>query len=108
MADAQVPWSVGALGGAVTDPAWRAKPSWYLVATEDRMIPPPAQPAPFWDYQHKRQAIARPAVRVYVEVAVSDRLAVGIIGVAAALSVWRLDRQTELPTDGGYRAAPAR
>ena len=45
MADAQVPWSVGALGGAVTDPAWRAKPSWYLVATEDRMIPPPAQPA---------------------------------------------------------------
>ena len=27
MADAQVPWSVGALGGAVTDPAWRAKPS---------------------------------------------------------------------------------
>jgi len=49
MADAQVPWSVGALGGAVTDPAWRAKPSWYLVATQDRMIPPPAQPAPFWD-----------------------------------------------------------
>ena len=37
-----------------------AKPSWYLVATEDRMIPPPAQPAPFWDYQHKQQAIARP------------------------------------------------
>ena len=60
MADAQVPWSVGAPGGAVTDPAWRAKPSWYLVATEDRMIPPPAQPAPFPDYQHKRQAIARP------------------------------------------------
>ena len=60
MADAQVPWSVGALGGAVTDPAWRAKPSWYLVATKDRMIPPPAQPAPFWDYQHKRQAVARP------------------------------------------------
>lgn len=60
MADAQLPRSVGALGGAVTDPAWRAKPSWYLVATEDRMIPPPAQPAPFRDYQHKRQAIARP------------------------------------------------
>jgi hypothetical protein len=47
--------------GAVTDPAWQAKPSWYLVTTEDRMIPPPAQPAPFWDYQHKRQAIAPPA-----------------------------------------------
>jgi pimeloyl-ACP methyl ester carboxylesterase len=43
MADAQVPWGVGALSGAVTDPGWRTKPSWYLVATEDRMIPPPAQ-----------------------------------------------------------------
>ncbi|MEV6864111.1 alpha/beta hydrolase [Streptosporangium subroseum] len=45
MADAQVPWGVDALGGAVTEPAWRHKPSWYLVATEDRMIPPPAQRA---------------------------------------------------------------
>ncbi len=45
MADSQVPWGVGALGGAVTEPAWRTKPSWYLVATEDRMIPPPAQHA---------------------------------------------------------------
>ena len=45
MADSQVPWGVEALGGPVTDPAWRSKPSWYLVATEDRMIPPPAQRA---------------------------------------------------------------
>jgi pimeloyl-ACP methyl ester carboxylesterase len=43
MADSQVPWGVGALGGSITDPAWRSKPSFYLVATEDRMIPPPAQ-----------------------------------------------------------------
>jgi pimeloyl-ACP methyl ester carboxylesterase len=43
MADSQVPWGVDALGGAITEPAWRTKPSWYLVATEDRMIPPPAQ-----------------------------------------------------------------
>ena len=43
MADSQVPWGVEALGGAVSDPAWRSKPSWYLVATDDRMIPPPAQ-----------------------------------------------------------------
>lgn len=43
MADGQVPWGVDALAGAVTEPAWRHKPSWYLVATEDRMIPPPAQ-----------------------------------------------------------------
>jgi pimeloyl-ACP methyl ester carboxylesterase len=43
MADAQVPWGLDALNGAVSDPAWRSKPSWYLVATDDRMIPPPAQ-----------------------------------------------------------------
>jgi hypothetical protein len=45
MADSQVPWGVGALGGSITEPAWRAKPSWYLVTTDDRMIPPPAQRA---------------------------------------------------------------
>jgi pimeloyl-ACP methyl ester carboxylesterase len=45
LADAQVPWGVDALAGAVTEPAWRVKPSWYLVSTEDRMIPPPAQRA---------------------------------------------------------------
>jgi len=43
MADSQVPWSMNALGGAVTEPAWKAKPSWYLLTTEDRMIPPDAQ-----------------------------------------------------------------
>ena len=43
MADSQVPWGVAALEGKVTAPAWKTKPSWYLVATDDRMIPPPAQ-----------------------------------------------------------------
>jgi pimeloyl-ACP methyl ester carboxylesterase len=43
MADSQVPWGVEALNGTITEPAWRNKPSWYLVATDDRMIPPPAQ-----------------------------------------------------------------
>lgn len=43
MADSQVPWGIDALAGAITEPAWRTKPSWYLVATEDRMIPPDAQ-----------------------------------------------------------------
>jgi pimeloyl-ACP methyl ester carboxylesterase len=43
MADSQVLWGVEALGGVVSDPAWRSKPSWYLIATEDRMIPPAAQ-----------------------------------------------------------------
>jgi pimeloyl-ACP methyl ester carboxylesterase len=45
MADSQVPWGVAALEGPITEPAWRVKPSWYLVATDDRMIPPPAQRA---------------------------------------------------------------
>ena len=43
MADSQVPWGVEALGGTVSDPAWRSKPSWYLIVTDDRMIPPSAQ-----------------------------------------------------------------
>ena len=43
MADSQVPWGVEALNGAVSEPAWRGKPSWYQITTEDRMIPPPAQ-----------------------------------------------------------------
>lgn len=43
MADSQVPWGVQALSGAVTNPAWKTKKSYYLVATDDRMIPPPAQ-----------------------------------------------------------------
>jgi len=43
MADSQVPWGVEALGGTISQPAWKTKPSWYLVVTDDRMIPPPAQ-----------------------------------------------------------------
>jgi len=43
MADSQVPWGVDALRGTISKAAWRTKPSWYLVATEDRMIPPAAQ-----------------------------------------------------------------
>ena len=43
MADAQVPWGVGAPNGIISEAAWRSKPSWYLIATDDHMIPPPAQ-----------------------------------------------------------------
>ena len=43
MADSQVPWGVEALSGTVSEPAWKTKPSWYMVATEDKMIPPAAQ-----------------------------------------------------------------
>jgi len=43
MADSQVPWGLEALAGTISEPAWKSKPSWYLVTTEDKMIPPPAQ-----------------------------------------------------------------
>src|SRR3989475_4308503 len=45
MADSQVPWGLEALGGEISQPAWKAKPSWYLIATDDKMIPPDAQRA---------------------------------------------------------------
>jgi hypothetical protein len=43
MADSQVPWGLNALGGTISEAAWKAKPSWYLLTTEDRMLPPDAQ-----------------------------------------------------------------
>src|SRR5439155_9578646 len=43
MADSQVPWGVEAIGGKISEPAWKAKPNWYLIATDDKMIPPDAQ-----------------------------------------------------------------
>jgi pimeloyl-ACP methyl ester carboxylesterase len=43
MADSQVPWGVEALSGSISVPAWKNKPSWYLITTDDKMIPPPAQ-----------------------------------------------------------------
>ena len=60
MADSQVPWAVDAMVWPVTEPAWRGKPSWYLIATEDRMIPPSAQ-----------RAMAQRAGATTVEVAAS-------------------------------------
>jgi pimeloyl-ACP methyl ester carboxylesterase len=43
MAQSQVPWGLDALNGSVTEPAWRNKPSWYLITSDDKMIPPSAQ-----------------------------------------------------------------
>jgi pimeloyl-ACP methyl ester carboxylesterase len=43
MADSQVPWGLGAVGGVIGEPAWRVKPTWYLLTSQDRMIPPVAQ-----------------------------------------------------------------
>ena len=74
MADSQVPWGVDALGGAVSEPAWQSKPSWYLVATEDRMIPPPAQ-----------RAMSERAGSTVIEVAGSHAIYVSQPAAVAAL-----------------------
>jgi len=74
LADSQVPWGVGALGGSITEPAWRVKPSWYLVASDDRMIPPPAQ-----------RAMSERAGSTVVEVAGSHAVYVSQPAAVAAL-----------------------
>lgn len=74
MADSQVPWGVDALNGAVTVPAWKSKPSWYLVATDDRMIPPPAQ-----------QSMAKRAGATTVEIAGSHAIYVSQPDAVVAL-----------------------
>ena len=74
MADSQVPWGVDALNGTITQPAWKAKPSWYLVTTDDKMIPPPAQ-----------HFMARRAGSVVVEVAGSHAVYVSQPSTVAAL-----------------------
>ena len=85
MADSQVPWGLEALDGAVTEPAWRTKPSWYLVSTEDKMIPPDAQRA-----MSKRAGStvveARGSHSIYVSQprAVADLVAKAANGVALA------------------------
>ena len=74
MADSQVPWGVEALGGTITEPAWRSKPSWYLVTTDDQMIPAAAQ----------REMSARAGATV-VEVAASHSVYVSQPAAVAAL-----------------------
>jgi pimeloyl-ACP methyl ester carboxylesterase len=44
-ADSQVSWGVACLSTVISEPAWTTKPSWYLVATDDKRIPPDAQRA---------------------------------------------------------------
>ena len=74
MAASQVPWGVDALSGAITSAAWRAKPSWYLIAGDDQMIPPPAQ-----------RTMARRAGATVVEVAGSHAVYVSQPKVVASL-----------------------
>jgi pimeloyl-ACP methyl ester carboxylesterase len=88
MADSQVPWGVEALNGAVSEPAWRSKPSWYLVATEDRMIPPPAQ-----------RAMSERAGSTVVEAAGSHSIYVSQPGATADL-IKRAAQQARVETAG--------
>ncbi len=74
MADSQVPWGVQALAGEISEPAWRSKPSWYLLTTEDRMIPPPAQ-----------RFMSQRAGSTVVEVAASHAIYVSQPNAVAAL-----------------------
>ena len=43
MANSQVPWGLEAASGGATAAAWKTKPSWYLLTTDDRMIAPELQ-----------------------------------------------------------------
>ena len=83
MANSQVPWGVDALNGAVTEPAWASKPSWYLVATDDRMIPPAAQRA-----MSKRAGSSVVEVKGSHAVYVSQPEAVAELIRKAAKSLW--------------------
>jgi pimeloyl-ACP methyl ester carboxylesterase len=74
MADSQVPWGIQALAGEISEPAWKSKPSWYLLATDDRMIPPPAQ-----------RFMSERAGSTVVEVAGSHAIYVSQPGAVAAL-----------------------
>jgi pimeloyl-ACP methyl ester carboxylesterase len=74
MADAQVPFAVEAMEEPVTNPAWRSKPSSYLIATEDRMIEPSAQ-----------RAMAQRAGATTVEVAASHAVYMSQPAQTAAL-----------------------
>jgi pimeloyl-ACP methyl ester carboxylesterase len=74
MADSQVPWGVAAFTGSISEPAWRAKPSWYLVVTEDKMIPPAAQ-----------RAMSKRAGSTAVEIKGSHAIYVSQPGPVAAL-----------------------
>jgi len=74
MADSQVPWGVAALSGAISEPAWKTKTSWYLVVTEDKMIPPAAQ-----------RSMSKRAGSTVVEVKGSHAIYVSQPGAVAAL-----------------------
>src|SRR2546428_1238648 len=92
MSDSQVPWGVAALSGAISEPAWKTKPSWYLVATEDKMIPPPAQ-----------RFMSKRAGSTIVEVAGSHAIYVSQPDAVAAL-IQTAAREASVPTGEALQA----
>jgi pimeloyl-ACP methyl ester carboxylesterase len=91
LADSQVPWGLAGLTGSITDPAWRSKQSWYLVATEDRMIPPAAQ-----------RFMSQRAGATVVEVAGSHAVYVSQPSVVAEL-ITRAAKESETLAHAGGR-----
>jgi pimeloyl-ACP methyl ester carboxylesterase len=92
MADSQVPWGVDALGGTITEPAWKTKPSWYLVTTDDKMIPPPAQ-----QFMSKRAGSTVVEVKASHAVYVSKPEAVASLIEEAANDVKLADKDRRRP-----------
>ena len=43
MAISQLPLGLAAFAGETTKAAWKTKPSWFIVSSDDRMVPPDAQ-----------------------------------------------------------------
>lgn len=95
MADSQVPWGVNALGGGITEPAWKSKPSWYLLTTEDRMIPPDAQ-----RFMSKRAGAHTVEVKGSHAIYVSQPQAVAHLIEKAASAASVASREHELTTAG--------
>src|SRR5207247_3334909 len=95
MADSQVPWGVDALGGAVTEPAWKSKPSWYLLVRDDKMIPYPAQ-----------QFMAKRAGATVVEVPGSHAIYVSNPKTVATLIEQATSRDNEPCAEPRTHAAP--
>jgi pimeloyl-ACP methyl ester carboxylesterase len=102
MADSQVPWGVAALSGTITEPAWKTKPSWYLVTTDDKMIPPPAQ-----QFMSKRAGSTVVEIKASHAVYVSKPEAVASLIEEAANDVKLPDQDRRPPQEDQARNAHA-
>ncbi len=89
MADSQVPWGEEALNGMISEPAWKTRPNWYLVATDDKMIPPSAQ-----------HFMARRAKSTVVEAGGSHAIYMSQPHAVAAL-IEQAVRGVQVPATGG-------